>query len=109
MMMQKKTKSIAWGNVPIYSIDALVRNAPSLQAAQGSEDAELLIHASDVKRFGLIEGKWVRVTQDGGKSILKCVVNNNLIPGTVCIPRGLTRSEKLGALFGSVELKNLSV
>ena len=62
-----------------------------------------------VKRLGLIEGKWVRVTQDGGKSILKCVVNNDLMPGTVCIPRGLVRSEKLGALFGSVELKNLSV
>lgn len=97
------------GNVPIYSIDALVRHAPSLQEAQGSGDAVLMIHADDVKRFGLLAGKWVRVTQDGEKSILKCVINNELIPGTVHIPRGLKRSEKLGAIFGPVELKNLSV
>ena len=97
------------GNVPIYSVDTLARHSPSLQEAQGLEDAVLMIHADDVRKYGLLEGKWVRVTQDGEKSILKCVTNNDLTPGTVYIPRGLKRSEKLGALFGSVELKNLSV
>ena len=97
------------GNVPIYSIDSLVRHAPSLQQAQELEDAVLMMHSADVKKYGLIVEKWVRVTQDGEKSILKCVVNDDLKPGTAYIPRGLVRSEKLGALFGQIELKSLSV
>ena len=98
------------GKVPIYSIDPLVRRAPSLQQAQGGEqEAELLVHPDDIYKWSLLEGKWVRVTQNGEKSILKCVASEDMIPGTVCIPRGLSRSEKLGAIFGQVELKNLSV
>ena len=97
------------GAVPIYSIDALVRRAPSLQQAQESQEAELLVHPNDIYKWSLLEGKWVRVTQDGEKSILKCVASEDVMPGTVCIPRGLSRSEKLGAIFGRVELKNLSV
>ena len=97
------------GSLPIYSTDSLVRHAPSLQEAMEKQDAVLWVHENDVAKFGLLEGKWVRVTQDGEKSILKCVVNNDLMPGTVCIMRGLPRSEKLGAVFSPVELKNLSV
>ena len=40
------------GNMPIYSVDSLVRHAPSLQAAQASGDAELMIHASDGEKTG---------------------------------------------------------
>ena len=97
------------GAVPIYSIDSLVRRAPSLQQAQDTQEAELLVHPSDIYKWSLLEGKWVRVTQDGEKSILKCVASEDIMPGTVCIPRGLSRSEKLGPIFGPVELKNLSV
>ena len=97
------------GSIPIYSIDPLVRRAPALQQAQDLQEAELMVHPEDIYKWSLLEGKWVRVTQDGEKSILKCVANEDLIPGTVCIPRGLSRSEKLGAVFGRVELKNLSV
>ena len=97
------------GSVPIYSIDSLVRRAPSLQQAQGLQEAELLVHPNDIHKWSLLEGKWVRVTQNGEKSILKCVASEDIIPGTVCIPRGLSRSEKLGAIFGPIELKNLSV
>ena len=97
------------GAVPIYSIDSLVRRAPSLQQAQDTHEAELLVHPADIYKWSLLEGKWVRVTQNGEKSILKCVASEDVIPGTVCIPRGLARSEKLGAIFGPVELKNLSV
>ena len=97
------------GSVPIYAVDSLVRHAPSLQQAQGVQEAELLVHSSDIYKWGLLEGKWVRVTQDDGKSILKCVADDSVMPGTVCVSRGLARSEKLGAAFGPVELKNLSV
>ena len=94
---------------PIYSIDSLVRRAPSLQAAQDNADAVLRINQHDIDKYGLHVDGWVRVTQGEDKSILKCVMDNNLLPGTAYIANGLVRSEKLGAAFGSIKVKNLSV
>ena len=96
------------GSMPIYSVDTLVRNASSLREAQGFSESALHVHEQDVKRHGLIEGKWVKVTQGNQSGIFACVTDNNVLPGTVYIPRGLPRSEKLGAYFGQVQLKNLS-
>lgn len=95
--------------MPIYSIDPLVRNATSLQKAQACEEAVAYINSADIEKHNLVAGKWVKVTQGNNSAILECVLDNNVLPGTVCIPRGLPRSEKLGAPNGPVELKNLSV
>ena len=97
------------GSLPIYSIDTLVRNASSLQMAQGLEEACAHINPSDIQKYGLIEGKWVKVIQGEEGGIFQCVSDDNILPGTVHITRALPRSEKLGAVFGPVELKNLSV
>ena len=94
---------------PIYSIDSLVRRAPSLQAAQDNADAVLRINQHDIDKYGLHVDGWVRVTQGEDKSILKCVMDNNLLPGSAYIANGLVRSEKLGTAFGSIKVKNLSV
>ena len=97
------------GAVPIYSTDTMVRNATALQEAQGFNESVMMVNAQDVERFGLIEGKWVKVTQGDGSGIFQCVTNNDIQPGTIYIARGLVRSEKLGAIYGPVQLKNLSV
>jgi len=97
------------GSTPIYSIDPLVRNAASLQQAQASDESAAHVNAFDIEKYGLVEGKWVKVIQGDESGIFQCVLDNKVLPGTVYIPRALPRSEKLGALYGSVELKNLSV
>ena len=97
------------GAVPIYSIDSIVRNASSLRQAQNLNESVMMINRIDVEKHGLLEGKWVKVTQGEDSSILQCVINDNIQAGTVYIPRGLPRSEKLGGVFASVQLKNLSV
>jgi len=97
------------GSMPIYSIDPLVRNAHSLQQAQEYEESVLYINEIDINRFALVEDKWVKVTQGEESGIFKCVRDDNVLPGTVVIPRALPRSEKMGPIYGPVELKNLSV
>ncbi len=97
------------GAIPIYSIDSIVRNASSLKQAQDLDESVMMINSIDVEKHGLIEGKWVKVSQDEDSSIFKCVINNKIEPGTVYIPRGLPRSEKLGGVYAPVQLKNLSV
>ncbi|MDW3095093.1 MAG: NADH-quinone oxidoreductase subunit NuoG [Gammaproteobacteria bacterium] len=97
------------GATPIYSIDAIVRNASSLKQAQNLDESVMMVNVIDVEKHGLIEGKWVKVSQGDYSGIFKCVINNDILPGTVHIPRGLPRSEKLSGFFVAVELKNLSV
>jgi NADH-quinone oxidoreductase subunit G len=97
------------GATPIYSIDSIVRNASSLKQAQDLDESVLMINHIDVEKHGLLEGKWVKVTQGEESGIFKCVTNNNIQVGTVYIPRGLPRSEKLGGVYAALQLKNLSV
>ncbi|MFK8026666.1 MAG: NADH-quinone oxidoreductase subunit NuoG [Gammaproteobacteria bacterium] len=97
------------GAVPIYSIDPIVRNAASLRQAQDLDESIMMINHIDVEKHGLIDGKWVKVSQGEESGIFKCVINDNVQPGTVHIPRGLPRSEKLGGVYAPVQLKNLSV
>lgn len=97
------------GAAPIYTVDAIVRNASSLKQAQDLDESVVMVNATDVEKYGLLEGKWVKVSQGEDSSIFKCVVNNDILPGTVHIPTGLPRSEKLGSAYAVVELKNLSV
>ena len=93
------------GSKPIYSIDALVRNAISLQEAQKSMHAEVALHANDMNRLGIQKDDLVEVTQDEQAATFKCTQDNNLIEGTAYIPSGLAGSEKLGAVYGEVQIK----
>ena len=97
------------GAVPIYAHDGLVRQAASLQAAQGVSESEILMHSDDVKRLGFMAGAWVKVTQADASGIFKCVIDNTVLAGTVYIARGLPRSEQLGAVYGPVELERAVV
>ena len=87
----------------------MVRNATSLQQAQGYEESAAYINSTDIEKYGLVAGKWVKVIQGDANGIFQCIVDDNVLPGTIYIPRALPRSEKLNAFYGPVELKNLSV
>ena len=93
------------GAVPAYSVDALTRNASSLQQAQQTDQADVALHQNDMKRLGLNAGDMVEVIQDSQTARLKCRQNNDLLEGTACIPRGLAGSERLGSIYGAIELK----
>ena len=97
------------GAMAIYSVDALTRNASSLKQAQGFDESIMMVNRSDVEKHGLIEDRWVKVSQGEDSGIFKCVINNNIQSGTVHIPRGLPRSEKLCGFYAAVQIKNLSV
>ena len=93
------------GAVPVYSVDALSRNASPLQQAQQSTQADVALHQTDMKTLGLNTGDLVEVTQDSHTTRLKCRQDNHLLKGTVYIPRGLTGSEHLGGVYGEIVLR----
>ena len=91
--------------MPVYSVDALTRNADSLQQAQQLTHADVALHQNDMERLGLNIGDLVEVTQDGLMTRLKCRQDNHLLEGTVYIPRGLAGTEYLGSVYGQIEIR----
>ena len=93
------------GTVPIYSVDALVRNAVSLQEAQETSQAQVSMNQRDINRLGLRDGCLVNVIQGDQNATLQCKQDNDVLEGTAYIPRSLSGSEKLGAVYDEVLIK----
>jgi NADH-quinone oxidoreductase subunit G len=92
------------GDIPLYSVDGLVRRADSLQAAQ-----ELIVglpavrlNARTAQQYGLVSGDTVRVSQGEGQAKLPVVIDERVADDAVSVPGGLAETANLGDLFGSV-------
>lgn len=92
------------GSMPIYSTDALVRHAVSLQQAQGERLPTFAMHPADIEKYKLQVDQPTLVSQGDEEAIMLCVEDRQLLPGTVCVARAAPGSEKLGALFSPIEI-----
>jgi NADH-quinone oxidoreductase subunit G len=80
--------------VPIYAADALARRAPSLQKTRDAQAPVALMNRALADQFGLRDGDFVRVLQDGGEVTLPYAIDDNL-PGN-CARIALVRAETAG-------------
>jgi len=89
-------------DVPIYSADALVRRAASLQQTQDAATPCVLMHSSDLNKTGANSGDTVIVSQ--GKATVRLVAkaNDSLPVGTVRVAAGHPATAGLGAMFGTI-------
>ncbi|RZL10347.1 MAG: NADH-quinone oxidoreductase subunit G [Rubrivivax sp.] len=92
-------------DVPIYSADALVRRAASLQAtADAAAPVASLPQALWVELGLAAEGAQVKVTQDGASTVLPAVLDAKLPANVVRVPAGHPATASLGAMFGAVRI-----
>ena len=94
--------------VPIYSSDALVRRAPSLQATRDAKPPVATLPADLWARLGLNKGDRVRVTQAGVTVVLGAACDDTLASDTVCVPAGHPDTAALGAMFGALTVEKAS-
>ena len=89
-------------DVPIYSADALVRRAASLQRTRDAEIPCVLMHSSELRKVGVQAGDAVNVGQ--GKTTVRLVVqaNDSLPAGTARVAAGHPATAGLGAMFGTI-------
>ncbi len=95
------------GTVPLYSTDALVRRAPSLQAAQPileGEVAAVRVHHKTGAKLKVAEGDIVTVKQNENSIKLPVLFDDSLALRCVYIPGGIIETKGLSELFGAVEL-----
>ena len=95
-------------DVPIYSSDALVRRAPSLQATADARPPRACLSLAMWQQLGLAAGDAVRVSQGAGSVVLPAYVDETLAEGAVRVPAGHPDTAALGAahicnVYGSSE------
>jgi NADH-quinone oxidoreductase subunit G len=94
-------------DVPIYSADALVRRAPSLQATADARPPQASVGTALWAALGLQPGDRLRVRQGTGSVELPARLDATMAEDTVRVPAGHADTCALGAATGRVELERV--
>ncbi|WP_375184303.1 NADH-quinone oxidoreductase subunit NuoG [Aquabacterium sp.] len=92
-------------DLPIYSADALVRRAPSLQATADAAAPVASLPQALWAELGLADGAQVKVSQEGGAAVLPAVLDASLPANVVRVPAGTQATSTLGASFGAIRVE----
>ncbi len=92
-------------DVPIYSADALVRRAESLQQTADAAAPVASLPQALWAELGLSDGAQVKVSQDGGSAVLPAVLDASLPANVVRVPAGHAATSTLGAMFGAIRVE----
>jgi len=94
------------GDVPIHSIDALVRRAGSLQATPDAETAsKLRMNILQADECGVLGEELVRVIQGEHSVTIGLEIDDRVPKGCAWLHTGINETAGLGAGFGSVEVE----
>ncbi|WKB52677.1 NADH-quinone oxidoreductase subunit NuoG [Eleftheria terrae] len=88
--------------VPIYSSDALVRRAHSLQLTADAAPPVAGLPAALFEQLGLKNGDAVRVSQGAASVVLPARLELGLPANCVRVPAGHPATATLGAMFGEI-------
>ena len=97
-------------DVPIYSVDPIVRRAPSLQLTRDAEAPTVRMNASTLAALGLVAGERVRVMQPlaaggRGEAILVAALDARVADGTIRLSAAHPSTSTLGAMFGEIAVE----
>jgi NADH-quinone oxidoreductase subunit G len=92
-------------DVPIYSADALVRRAPSLQATADAKAPVVGVPSALWRQLGLQTGADVRIRQGGVSLTLPAREDPTLAANAVRVAAGHPSTAALGAMFGPISVE----
>jgi NADH-quinone oxidoreductase subunit G len=92
-------------DVPIYSSDALVRRAPSLQATTDAKAPVVGLPPALWQKLGLQAGASVRLSQGSATAVLPAREDATLADHTVRVAAGHATTSTLGAMFGPIAVE----
>ena len=94
-------------DVPLYFSDALVRRAPSLQAARDGALPTLRANAVTLVKLGVADGDKVRVKQGDGSAQIPAELDTTVADGCVRVAAAHRDTASLGAMFGAVSVEKV--
>ncbi|MDD2916029.1 MAG: NADH-quinone oxidoreductase subunit NuoG [Gallionella sp.] len=92
-------------NVPVYSADAVVRRAVSLQKTHDAATPCVTLHSSELKKLGVQPGDTVKVSQDNASVNLTVQADDRQPAGTARVAAGQAATSGLGAMFGTITVE----
>jgi NADH-quinone oxidoreductase subunit G len=95
-------------DVPIYSADAVVRRAPSLQATHDAAVPRAAMHSEELGKLGLQPGDEARLAQGDGSVRLQVMADDGLPRGVVRVAAGHAATAQLGAMFGAITVEAIT-
>jgi NADH-quinone oxidoreductase subunit G len=93
--------------LPMNSVDSLVRRAPALQETADVSDAQVRINSSLAASLGLNGSGSVRVEQQGASLELACIVDSRLAANTVLIHGAHPATAALGSWFSEITIRKV--
>ncbi|HSS46964.1 MAG TPA: molybdopterin-dependent oxidoreductase, partial [Burkholderiales bacterium] len=93
------------GEVPIYSADAIVRRAGSLQKTRDAGAPAAWMPSAIFERLKLREGDQVRLTQEQGSAMLVAHRDDTLPQNCVRVAGAHPLTAELGAMFGEITVE----
>ena len=91
-------------DVPIYSSDAIVRRASSLQLTADARPPTVGVPSELAAERGIVDGTLVRITQAGASIVLPARIDPSLASNVLRVPAAHPLTAPLGAMFGRLEL-----
>jgi NADH-quinone oxidoreductase subunit G len=93
-------------DVPLYSVDALVRRAPALQLTRDARAPKAYVNAAQAAKLGFAAGTKVAVSQAGssGKAIVDLAIDAGLADGVVRLSAAHAFTSMLASMVGAVEV-----
>jgi NADH-quinone oxidoreductase subunit G len=92
-------------DVPIYSADAVVRRAASLQLTRDARAPVALFHSRTLSTLGLTPGTQVKIVGDVGAVLLQAEVSDRVAEGAVRIPTSRPETVALGSMFSQLRVE----
>ena len=92
-------------DVPIYSTDAIVRRAESLQKTADARAPKVWLSAAQFAKLGINDGDQIKLTQNNGSVALPAALDKSLPDNVVRVAAGHAATKALGAMFGSITVE----
>jgi NADH-quinone oxidoreductase subunit G len=95
-------------DVPIYSADAVVRRAASLQLTRDAATPCVVMHSSELSKLGVQSGDTVKVHQGNASVHLAVRADDSLPVATARVAAGHPATAELGAMFGTITVEAIA-
>lgn len=92
-------------DVPIYSTDAIVRRAESLQRTADAKVSKVWLGTEEFAKLGIKNGDRIKVSQAGSAVVLHAALDKTLPENVVRVAAGLEATKTLGAMFGAIAVE----
>ncbi|VAW51555.1 NADH-ubiquinone oxidoreductase chain G [hydrothermal vent metagenome] len=94
-------------DVPMYSTDAIVRRASSLQKTVDAQTMCVRLNSAEADRLGVAEVSTVVVKQGENSASLSLVIDDTIPDASAWIPLAVEGNEVLGSAFGVVAIEGV--